>query len=157
MAGSARCGISTPEEELSLYDLGEGIIKARAMTAALFARLDATMIGAVAIALVVLGMWIEPLSETYLMGVFGSILGAIVGLLCSPYNSWEKALFKGYEKLVWGFLSGWGFTKINSFLSSREQVAALLERPVLIRGMYFLSWFLLATLAIFVYRRYYGR
>jgi len=115
------------------------------------------MIGAVAVALVVLGMWVEPLSETYLIGVFGSILGAIVGLLCSPYNSGERALFKGYEKLVWGFLSGWAFTKINSVLSSKEQVAILLERPFLLRGIYFLSWFLLATLSIFVYRRYYSR
>jgi len=36
------------------------------MTAALFARLDATMIGAVGVALVVLGLWVEPRSETYL-------------------------------------------------------------------------------------------
>jgi len=85
------------------------------MTAALFARLDATMIGAVAVALVVLGMWVEPLSETYLIGVFGSILGAIVGLLCSPYNSGERALFKGYEKLVWGFLSGWASPRSTAF------------------------------------------
>jgi len=53
-----------------------------------------------------------------------------------------------------GLLVGMGITKINSVLSSKEQVAILLERPFLLRGIYFLSWFLLATLSIFVYRRY---
>ena len=95
MAGSARCETVFPrrdryqrvrasshvcEEERSgltgvrfwrghVVELREGIIKAKAMTAALFARLDATMIGAVGVALVVLGLWVEPRSETYLMGV----------------------------------------------------------------------------------------
>lgn len=118
--------------------------------------LDALLIAVVAIALTVVGVWLPPPShQTYLVGLLGSILGAILGLLSSPYNSGDKALFKGYEKLIYGFFSGWLLTRVNTFLDKEEHVTLLLQAPVLLLGAYFLCWFFLAALSIFVYRRYY--
>lgn len=53
-----------------------------------------------------------------LSGVLGAALGWTVGIIISPYSITEREAFASIGKLVYGFLSGYAFSKIDPIIGS---------------------------------------
>lgn len=52
-----------------------------------------------------------------LVGIMGSALGWIVGILASPYSADERSSFSDLAKLIYGFLSGYILSKLDPLIS----------------------------------------
>jgi fructose-specific phosphotransferase system IIC component len=91
---------------------------------------------------------------TYLTGILGGLIGWILGIISSPYNSNEKKQFSEYAKLIYGFFVGYFFAKIDKIFELAMTNNLFMQGLFSTRVMYFLSCLLLAFIVTFVSRRY---
>jgi hypothetical protein len=95
-----------------------------------------------------------------LCSIIGGLVGWAVAVLATPApeNPNERLQFNAYAKVISVFLSGFLFTKLNSFFTAKR-VNSFLERPdnlaqVGFASGYTLAFFLIGLMWTFLVRRY---
>lgn len=95
-----------------------------------------------------------------LIGVIaGAALGWAIGMLVSPKNSDEEALFGRYQALVGGFVSGFLSSKFTTLFNNLQDKGAFTNRAALSKIMSFAAALLFAMLVVYSVRAsasYYG-
>lgn len=119
-------------------------------------RLDFLLLALAYVALFAVGWYDSPRHYIYLIGLLGAAVGAVAGVLVSPYVG-EEGQFAAYAQLVAGFLSGYvvsKFDRIFEIIVSPGKDSVLLTAPFLFRFGYCLTAALVTMLLVFAYRRY---
>ena len=92
--------------------------------------------------------------------LIGAALGYLVGVLSVPIDNKEKSSFSSYGKLISGFLTGYGFTKLESviniiFVGDNSSPALIIANSdIQIRFLLFSLSFLIIILSVFNLRKY---
>lgn len=90
-----------------------------------------------------------------LSGTLGASLGWAAGIFISPYGDGEREAFASLGKLVYGFLSGYAFSKIDPLvIALLKPEAAATSSPALIYATVALVAFLTSLALTYISRSY---
>jgi drug/metabolite transporter (DMT)-like permease len=121
-------------------------------------RLDYLLLGSSYLVLALVGWFEPPVHRTYLFGLLGAAIGAVIGVLTSPYDT-ERGEFSEYAKVIAGFFTGFvisKFDRVFELLLQEDRRSVLLTTSVLTLVCYFAASLAVTLLLVFAYRRYEG-
>jgi hypothetical protein len=114
----------------------------------------ASLLGVALISLAAWVSWDDPkqISASWVLLILAAAGGWLFGMLVSPYGPSEKEQFSEYSKIVSTAVGGYLVGKIDPIVSSLTR--ADFNTLAIVRTAGTFSAFLLATIIVFLFRRY---
>jgi hypothetical protein len=96
----------------------------------------------------------KDLTFTFLICLFGSIIGWLVAMVVTPYGQADETSLKSFSKIIGSFLTGYVLSKLDKIIETFINNNDYTNELILTRLMLFVSFFFLFWILVFNYRRY---